>query len=223
MKKYVAAGIAVVIVVLAVILGLRACGGSKVDAAGYVQAQLDLTFQGETQEAHRLTGAAVSGLEQIYEDGINAFVQSYLTGGVDTGEAFSETYGKIIKKIFLAMHYQVGEAQKKDRNTYEVTVTYEPADVFTSFIPKLKEKSAEIEEKAKNGGYTGTEDEIQSAMILDYMSESYTLLESAYLDIQYGGKQEFTFTLTKEKGSKVTMDNEEIAALIEKILELDKL
>lgn len=223
MKKYTAAGIAAVIVVLAVILGVRACQGNKIDAAGYVQAQLDLTFQGETQEAQRMTGAAVSGLEQIYEDGIQAFVQSYLTGGVDTGEAFSETYGKVIKKIFLVMRYQVGETQKKDQDTYEVKVTYQPADVFTSFIPKLKEKAAELEEKAKNGGYTGTEDEIQSAMILDYMSQSYALLESAYLDIQYGEQQEFTFTLTRGKGSSVTMDNEEIAAFIEKILELDKL
>lgn len=223
MKKYVAAGIVAVIVVLAVILGLRACGGSKVDAAAYVQAQLDLTFQGETQEAQRVTGAAVSGLEQIYEDGIHAFVQSYLTGGVDTGEAFTETYGKVIKKIFMVMHYQVGETKKKDRDTYEVNVTYQPADVFTAFIPKLKEKAAEIEEKAKNGGYAGTEEEVQSAMILDYMSESYTLLESAYLDIQYGEKQDFTFTLTKGEGNSVTMDNEEIAVFIEKILELDKL
>lgn len=223
MKKYIAAGMAAVIVVLAVILGVRACGGREIDAAGYVQAQLDLTFQGETQEAQEITGVSVAALEQIYEDGIAAFVQNYLTGGVDTGQAFSETYGEVIKKIFLVMRYQVGDAEKKDGNTYEVKVSYQPANVFTTFIPRLEEKAAEIEEKAQNGEYEGTDDEIQSAMILDYMSESYTILEGAYLDIQYGGTQEYTFTLTREKGDSVTMDNEEIAVFIEKILELDKL
>lgn len=223
MKKNIAIGVAIVVVVLAVILGLKGCGAKEEDAIRYVQAQLDLMFQGETQEAQNATGGTRTELEQVYEDGIHAFVVDYLTGGVDTQNAFTSTYGELVKQIFTGMRYQVLEDVVRDKDGYKVTVKYQPANVFTNFLPELEAEASRIEEKAQGGGYEGNEEEVQAAMVKDYMSNSFMLLESAYLDMEYGKNEEFTFTVTRGKGSSVTMDHEEIGVFMEKILALDKL
>lgn len=223
MKKYIAAGVLALIVLVVVIFGVKSCAdGRDIDAKGYVQAQLDLTFQGETQEARKYVNVSTSDLRKIYENGINAFTESYLTAGVDTQGTFSDTYGELTKQIFRAMRYRVEDDNKTDKSTYEVKVIYQPADIFPEFLPKLKAVSAEIEEKGKNGGFSGTDEEVSQAMLGEYLNQSYSLLENAYLNMSYGEEEEYTFTLTKEKDG-VTMKDEEIAAFIEKILALDKL
>ncbi|MCI8640106.1 MAG: hypothetical protein HFG41_13460 [Coprococcus sp.] len=222
MKKYIAAGAAVVLLLFVIVIGARSCAGKSVDAAGYVQADLDLIFQGETKGAKEFLGASHADLDKVYDNGISAFVQNYLTGGADTQGQFSATYEYLVKEIFRCMKYQVGEAKETEEGTYEVPVTYCPVNVFTTFIPELKEEAARIEKDAADGKYEGTDEEIKKSMLLDYMTHSYTLLESAYLDMEYGEREEFVFTV-HEKDGLPAMEEEEISRFIERILELDKL
>lgn len=81
-----------------------------------------------------------------------------------------------------------------------MTVKYQPVDVFTRFMPKLKEESEKIQADKDAGKYSGTDEEIKEAMVLDYMTGAYSLLRSSYLDMQYGEKQEYTFTVTQKGG-----------------------
>ena len=85
---------------------LAGCGINEGKAEKYVQANLDLTFQGQTQEAKEILGASDSDLKKVYENGINAFVQDCLLNGVETENDFSETYGVLIKEIFSSVRYQ---------------------------------------------------------------------------------------------------------------------
>lgn len=212
------------VLALALALLLAGCGrGMEKLAAEYVQADLDLVFQGETQGAKKFIDASKTDLEQVYVNGINAFVQNYLMGGVETDTDFSTTYGKTVEQIFTVQKYQVGEAKRTGKHTYEVPVTYRPVNVFTIFIPELREEAAKIEADAAAGKYSGTEEEIQKAMILDYMTHAYTLLERAYMEMEHGEEETFTFTVTAENKKKISMDEAEINTFIERILELDKL
>ena len=188
---------------------LAGCGINEGKAEKYVQANLDLTFQGQTQEAKEILGASDSDLKKVYENGINAFVQDCLLNGVETENDFSETYGVLIKEIFS--------------KTCEVTVKYQPVDVFTRFMPKLKEESEKIQADKDAGKYSGTDEEIKEAMVLDYMTGAYSLLRSSYLDMQYGEKQEYTFTVTQKGRNTWSLGDEELNGFIERILELDKL
>lgn len=208
---------------LAISFVLSGCGIDEAKAEKYVQANLDLTFQGETQEAKEFLGASDAELKQVYENGINAFVQNYLLNGVETENDFSETYGVLIKEIFTSVRYQVCGTEKTGQKTCKVTVKYEPVDVFTRFMPMLKAESEKIQKDKKEGKYSGTEEEIKEAMVLDYMTGAYSLLKSAYLDMQYGEKQEYTFTVTQKNKKTFSMDEEELNGFIERILELDKL
>ena len=224
MKKYIAAGAAAIVLILAVVLGIRGCGGEKrIDAAGYVQADLDLIFQGETIEAQKFIDASARDLDKVYDNGISAFVENYLTGGAATEGQFADTYEYLIKHIFASVKYQVGDATKAQKGVYKVTVKYQPVNVFTQFIPELQKEAEQIEQDAKDGKYTGTDEEIKKSMLLDYMNRSYALLESAYLDMEYGEQEEFVFTVTAQNDGSASMDEEEINSFIEHILELDKL
>ena len=68
-----------------------------------------------------------------------------------------------------------------------------------------------------------TDEEIKEAMVLDYMTGAYSLLRSSYLDMQYGEKQEYTFTVTQKGRNTWSIGDEELNGFIERILELDKL
>ncbi len=213
---------------------LAGCGINEGKAEKYVQANLDLTFQGQTQEAKEILGASDSDLKkdyekgissfvQVYEIGINAFVQDCLLNGVETENDFSETYGVLIKEIFSSARYQVSGVKKTGSKTCEVTVKYQPVDVFTRFMTKMKEESEKIQADKDAGKYSGTDEEIKEAMVLDYMTGAYSLLRSSYLDMQYGEKQEYTFTVTQKGRNTWSLGDEELNGFIERILELDKL
>ncbi len=55
------------------------------------------------------------------------------------------------------------------------------------------------------------------------MTGAYSLLRSSYLDMQYGEKQEYTFTVTQKGRNTWSLGDEELNGFIERILELDKL
>lgn len=211
------------LVMLLLLTLLAGCGIDEKKAEKYVQANLDLTFQGETQEAREFLGASDSDLKKVYENGIDAFVQNYLLNGVETENDFSETYGVLIKEIFTSVRYQVSDVKKTGSKTCEVTVKYQPVDVFTRFMPKLKKESEKIQADKDAGKYSGTDEEIKEAMVLDYMTGAYSLLRSSYLDMQYGEKQEYTFTVTHKGRKTWSIGEEELNGFIEHILELDKL
>ena len=129
---------------------LAGCGINEGKAEKYVQANLDLTFQGQTQEAKEILGASDSDLKKVYENGINAFVQDCLLNGVETENDFSETYGVLIKEIFSSARYQVSGVKKTGSKTCEVTVKYQPVESpRRSRQTKMQESTAEQMKKSK--------------------------------------------------------------------------
>ena len=225
MKKYIIAGVAAALLLLTgVILGMKSCKVSLADdAAGYVQADLNLIFQGETQDAERYLHASAADLKKIHENGVAAFVENYLTGGIETETDVSWKYTRLAEELFMTMKYEVGEAKQTDEDTYEVAVKYQPVDVFTNAMPQIAAEAARIEEAAQEGVYEGKDAEIQAMMNLEYLNHAYEYLESAYLEMGYGEREEFTFTVTVGEKNALSMDETEINTFIERILALDKL
>lgn len=215
--------LAVLVILCFLLTGVLGCGDKSEEAAGYVQADLDLIFQGETQGAKAYLDASNKDLKEIYENGITAFVETYLTDTDESQKGLTETYSYLVKQIFITMRYKIGEVEKTDKNTYKVEVKYEPVDVFTTFIPELQKETARIEEDAKNGKYEGTDEEIQEAMLSEYLTNSYSLLEDAYRNLEYLEQKTYTFTVTGKGKNTFSMDEDEINTFIVRILALDKL
>ena len=216
----------IVCYLLIAVMLLAGCGKKDSKTAEYVRADLELIFQGETQEAKEFLDASSSDLKKVYENGIQSFVENYLI--IDTDEENEESgnvsvYSYYVEEIFRTMKYQVGEAVEKDKDTYEVTVTYQPADVFVQFAEKLQEESAKIRQKQEEGQYTGTEEEQKQAMLEEYVTASYELLGESYSQMQYKEAEEFTFTVTRSEKNQPQMSEDEINQFIVQILLLDKL
>lgn len=205
------------------IILLTGCGKKDLKAAEYVRADLELIFQGETQEAKEFLDTSSSDLKKVYENGIQSFVENYLIIDTDEESGNISAYSYYVEEIFRTMKYQVGEAVEKDKDTYEVTVTYQPADVFVRFTEKLQEESAKIQQKQEEGQYTGTEEEQKQAMLEEYVTASYELLGESYSQMQYKAAEEFTFTVTRSEKNQPQMSEDEINQFIVQILLLDKL
>lgn len=213
----------IVCYLLFAIILLTGCGKKDLKAAEYVRADLELIFQGETQEAKEFLDASSSDLKKVYENGIQSFVENYLIIDTDEESGNISAYSYYVEEIFRTMKYQVGEAVEKDKDTYEVTVTYQPADVFVQFAEKLQEESAKIQQKQEEGQYTGTEEEQKQAMLEEYVTASYELLGESYSQMQYKAAEEFTFTVTRSEKNQPQMSEDEINQFIVQILLLDKL
>lgn len=220
MKKKIA-GIAGVIVVLILVF----IGGSRrgADPAGYVQANLDLIYQGDTSGAAAYLDASSKELEQMYDEGIQAFTDQYLMGEMDSEGSVSAAYDYLVKEVFAIVRYQVGEAKKTGIGTYEVEVTYQPIDVFTQFVPQVQEESLKIQKALNSGGYSGTKEEALTSALEDYLYFAYEALEMAYLEAGYGEKESFTFEVKVGIGGSYSIQESGMNTFMERILELDNL
>lgn len=204
------------------ITGLTGCGiFGEFDAGGYTEAVLSQRLQGELQEISEFEEEKTKKeLKEEYKEGITSFVDN-ITYGMDMSVETYREYTELCEKIFSAMRYNVGEAEKISRKEFHVPVEIQPAGVFAEYVKLLEESSGEIWEKTQNGEYKGTEEEIQQQMMFDIVSQSYALLETAYEEISYGETEEVILKVKSEDGKKFSIDEKEMSGLIEKILGLD--
>lgn len=206
----------------AALLFLTGCK-KELKASEYVQANLDLTFQGEIEGAKAFVDATDSELEKMYDNGIYAFVEEHLTGEVDDEGKYTDYFAYLVKEIFMAMRYQVEEAEEINADTYKVNVNYNPVNVFAIFIEEVAVLSTELEERLESGYYEGTDEEQKELMLIDYMEASYALLGNAYLQMEYGETETYTFTVTRKEANMPELESGEMNEFIEYILALDKL
>ncbi len=199
--------------------------GRDFDAAGYVQALLDLTFQADVTKASAfMEDASKEALMQAYRDSIDRFVAANITSGLELGELKTTRFAELVSKIFMVMRYQVQDGRKTGKREYEVPVEICPADVFTAFQEMLVEDSLKMAEKIEKGEYEGaTEEETNQQILLDIVNHAYELLDTAYMDIQYGEEETVILHVSADRGSEYSVDEDDMDGLIRKILRLDEI
>lgn len=213
---------AVVIIVIGLLAVLGVFRGFN--PQGYVKAVLDQSLKGEVRVASQLMEGTTEGkLYEQYEAGIASFVKNSITGGAKIDEELQEKYIELCKKVFGAMKYEVKDAKDSKDGGYEVTVSYNPVNVFTNFITKIGEENARLTEKVENGEYRGTLEEINSQMQKDFLTNAYTLLEECYKGIEYGEEETYIFTIVKDAEGMNDLEEAQISEFITKILNLDEI
>ncbi len=205
------------------VLGITGCG-RDFDAAGYTQALLDLTFQGEITGAARfMEDASEEALMRAYQDSVDRFVAANITSGMDVGELKTSRFVELVSKIFMTMRYSVGEAEKTGNKEYEVPVDVWPADVFVNFQILLTQDSLKMAEKIEAGEYEGeTEEETDQMILSDIINHAYELLDTAYMDIGYGEKETVTLRIYAGQGKEYSADEDDMDHLFRVILRLDE-
>ena len=217
----IAAGVAGAIVL---ILGVLAVLGvfHRFNPEGYVKAVLDQSLKGEVKMAAQLmNGTTEETLYKQYEAGITSFVKNSIANGVEMDQELETKYVALCKDIFSAMKYEVKEAKDVEDGGFEVTISYQPSNVFTSFIAKIAEENQRLTEKVENGEYRGTLEEINSQMQKDFLTNAFTLFEECYKTMGYGENETYVFNITKDEQGMYDLDEGQISEFITKILDLD--
>ena len=227
MKSKKTVGIIVGIVVVVAALGLVAVKGARRDfnAGGYVNAILDYTFKGKSEEAVNLfEEGALAHLENQYETNITTFVDKNITGGIEVDDGMRDKYIALCKDIFQAMKYQVKGVEKVNGDEYKVTVGFQAADIFPVYRNAALQEAAKIMEKVENGEYQGeSTEEINLQMKQDTINNDYELLGGAYENVQYGKEEEMIFTVKRGEDGVFAIDGASLSEFIRKILSLDEI
>ncbi len=209
---------------LAVVISLSGCG-KDFDAAGYVQALLDLTFQGDiSQAADFMEEVSRESLMQAYQDSIDRFVAGNITSGMEIGELKTTRFAELVSRLFMTMRYSVGEAEKTGKKEYKVSVDIWPVDVFIKFNQMLVEDSLKMAEKIEAGEYEGaTEEETDQMILNDIVNHAYELLDTACMNMKYGEKETVVLLVDAKNGQDYSVDEDDMDGLIRKILRLDEI
>ncbi|RGS82310.1 hypothetical protein [Coprococcus sp. AF21-14LB] len=202
---------------------LTACG-KAFDAKGFVEAKLDQMFQGDVTKALTFTEKETKAdLEKEYETEIISFVDRNIIGGMQVSEGMRNDFIEVCRQIFLVMRYEVTEVEETGKHEYEVSVEYEPVDVFPKFVAGVQQDSEEIMQKAKNGEYKGTEKEINEQMQTEFIRHSYELLNTYWKEISYGEEKTLKVTVARNEKKEYAIADEDLDELIVKILRLDEI
>lgn len=198
--------------------------GRQNDASDYVRAVLDERLQGEFAEAADIMGTSEYEVRTDYEESVRQFVYAYFTAGYEELNDYTlYEYETRIKEIFSVMKYEVQKGKRSGDKEVEVAVVIRPVDLFLNYTEMLQEAAKEIEESARNGGYEGSETEIQELMQYDYLSRAIDLLEDAYLKMQYSEPETVLVTVVEEEGHTYSIDEEEYQSLLEAFFRMDEI
>ena len=215
--------LSVIMIVVAMVLVGRALTRSF-DAKAYVASVLDLTYHGKVDKAANIMeGVTEEELCEQYEAGVVSFVKGNILSGVETTEEEEAKFIALGKQIFDAMKYEVRTEHEVASKHYEVTVTYEPSNVFKLYVTYVQEKTQEISDKVEAGEYKGTVEEINAQMEKEFMDAAYSLLEQAYNNMEYGEAEEMIFNVKAEESDLYQLDSEELRQLMIKIMGLDQI
>ena len=219
-------GIIIGAVVAVIALGAVVVFGMNRDfkADKYVNVILDYTFKGDSKGAGEMFDeASLSQMTKQYEDNITAFVEKNITGGIAVDEEMKEKYTALCKDIFKAMKYNVTKVEKVNGDEYKVTVEYQAANIFETYMEMAAEEARKMSEKVNRGDevYLGTPEEVNAQMEQEIIANDYTVLETAYEKVQYGDKETVVFTVKRSESEAFALDSAALSEFLAKIMNLD--
>lgn len=150
-----------VLSVCALSVGLLAGCGNSFDASAYTKAVLDNSYKNDSTGFVELKIGTAEESAEIYQNGLDEMVDSFLFG-LDVTEEQEAGFEEAIANILASAKYTVGEAEKQDDGSYVVNVTYEKMDVFVEAIELYK---ADITEMMENMTEIPSDEELEEALV----------------------------------------------------------
>ena len=213
-------GTVAAVIVLGVVAFLSLNRDFKADQ--YVSVILDYTFKGEAKDPDGVfDNASHDQMKNQYDGNITAFVEKNITGGIAIDEEMKGKYTGLCKDIFKAMKYDVKKVEQVSSDEYKVTVEYQPANIFGIYMETAAQEAGKLLEKAQRGEYQGTQEEINAQMQQETIANDYTVLETAYQNVQYGEKETFVFVVKRGESDVFALDGAALSEFLAKIMNLD--
>lgn len=128
--------------VLGAAVMLSACGVSRIDAATFIQGELDTVYRGVYSEDYLnlVEDMTRADAEEKYQSNVSAeaeYLLYYFLGVEYPDDAVTAKAESLIKEIYSHAQYTVGEADKLQSGDFVVEVTLSPIEI----MPLLPEES----------------------------------------------------------------------------------
>ena len=200
-----------VIVICAVLCSLLTACGKKLDAKGYLQAMLDLSYKGDSTAYVEMELGTAEEASALFERGIDSEM-SFFKEKLNMSEALEADFRSLFKEIYAKANYTVGEAKEQKDGSFAVEITYERLKVFEPALTLYNERIASLPETWAAMDTTPTQEEMLEDMteiLRDALRES---IDSA----AYGAQE--TMTIRIELIDNVYTPNAQDVISLEKAL-----
>jgi hypothetical protein len=221
-NKNVLIGVVIAVAVILISVGIMAVTGmfNRFNPTEYVEAMLDQTLKGEVSSAVEMTDASEDVLKENYRVGIESFVEGSILNGIPADDELKAKYVDVCEKLFSDMKYEVKGVKELDGG-FEVTVQYQATDIFAKYTDAIAEETKRLYEKADDGEYRGTLDEVNAQMQKEFIENSFALFEASYKNMEFGEKESMSFVIAKDESGLYKIQEGQIAEFIKKIMNLD--
>lgn len=170
--------------VCVVSVGLLGGCGSTFDASAYLKAVLDNTYKNDSTGFVEMKAGTAEESAALYEEGLEEAVAVYLTGLPVTDEQ-EEAFEATFAEILAGAKYTVGEAQKLEDGSYEVTVTYEKMNIHVPSIALYEEKTSALLQEWQAASDAGEETPSADEMVEQYIDLLNTCLRDTLASVTY--------------------------------------
>lgn len=133
------------IVICAVLCCLLTACGKKLDAQGYLQAMLDLSYKGDSAAYVKMELGTAEQASALFERGIDSEM-SFFKEKLNMSEELEADFRSLFKEIYGKANYTVGDAKEQKDGSFVVEITYEKLKVFEPALTSYNEQIAKLPE-----------------------------------------------------------------------------
>ncbi len=134
-----------VIAICVILCGMLAACGKELDARGYLQAMLDLSYKGDSAAYVEMELGTAEDAAALYERGINSEM-SFFKEKLNMSEELEADFRSLFKDIYAKAKYTVGAAKKQKDGSFVVEITCERLKVFEPALTVYNERIAGLPE-----------------------------------------------------------------------------
>ena len=184
---------------------LTLCGcRQEFDASSYLKAILDNSYKHDPTAFLDQEIGTEEQAEELFQQGIDNNMEA-MTASMSVPEEQKGDFRTLFEAIYGKADYTVGEAEKQEDDSYVVTVTYRPMELFsqveTQLMDEVNNLTESYMEQAMNGGEVPDEETLTLKILQLYKDLTNTQLEN----LTYGEEQ--TCQIRIELNDKVYTPN----------------
>lgn len=197
-------------------------GCTRFDAASYVQAVLDASYKGKTEQYIEVTGGSKEDAQKVFRKKLDATMAEFKETKLP--EELEVKYETLFGDLMKQMYYKVGESQKEENGSYAVTVTAKPIllfdETYEEFQKRAEMYAKEVTDQVTKSGEMPTEETMQQEVYRIYYG---VLNEQMETGISYGDAKEVQIHVIRQKDGTYELAGQDLIALDALLISQEKL
>lgn len=195
--------------------------GRTFDASAYLKAILDNSYKHDSTAFLEQKIGTKEEAEKLYQEGIQTNMDA-MESSITLSDEVKPDFEDLFQKIYSKADYTVGESKKQEDDSYIVTVSYKPMNLFSEsisiFETKVTDLTAEYSQAALDGEEVPDQQALENEIAVLYKDSILECMEN----MTYG--DETTMDIRIELDDKVYLPNtDDLAKLENAILSADSL